>query len=1370
MSHYPSLSRLRQPSSGSASTRRRVASVDSLKVAVSPKDGIMKNASRLENIRSGGITNQLSRSEVTVVCDDSQFEEGPFQDDEDSSSVSTAEIETVSSWLPQKPLTTRVSIKRRHPHEVDASSKVEAVVGSGSCSPSKKAVISEENQYNESVINEPGSVMSACDEVINSAASEAASNGRSTTEPSDRVALRSIVKMCRQLPLFNCFQLCCARGHNEANAEDAVTFYWSPRNDVLAKALQYVEVTGYRLQLFDSFVKHCADEIVVLESALMQMFEEKTRERRVDDFAAVGLTSSCLLSRAATVMQLFAPDAAVPSLFHSLEEMNETSRERNSTTTKSVFPLLQGCSSHSSLSESLLLPFAKQNNSKDVARLLASSLAAPFHCYDARPFMSNDEGSRWLGEQEYVLAAILFSVAFTSQKGSNSSYLLAAFGTEGLFRSPESMRKVIAALSSNSLFADSKSDPLLQLAEQLILTHPIVKVAVQVLKGIDHWGDFHTFSESWVVQVRLMFCSSCLRHNHVLRFKSDDSESGKVFQSENVISPVSTGTSGPKSLYTLGALFSTVVPAPDAVSLFMAAHIPDPSKPTTPQPNSFARLSLLTALRQLQQGFTQRLSGGEPVLSTDFDCGASSNNIKRTPDGVFSLWLEGDRGGDEKKVWFRFALLASGRPVCDTQDSASGSMCTLVSSSSESTPITWGQRIPFEIKNIAPHSRLYKSGMRPSFRIGFEQVGGLDDSRCDKSGGEYKGSHCPHRWTLTDSAQFVQTDSPLKEGELSFVVALPPAPNWTSLLNLETTGSHACRWCRTVLVTLPPTKRGQPSNHGCARCRSLRLLLSQQTLQHTVVSSEGAITVSTSPLLRPTLHVSFCDPYSYGDLLSHITLWHSMVKRATSGIRFEERVLCRSVDGRKLHLLIITSLMDQSSKQALQDSLEAGRKPTGPVGAGGIANTSAMSSAVAGAIAGQGFYNAVQSAPYTSFSKGKRVVLISGRVHPSEVTASHAVHGIVQFLLSADPRAALLRDNFIFFIVPMLNPDGVCRGHSRLDQHGFNLNRCYSAPSAETQPTVLALKNVFDHLQQQHKDQFIAYFDFHSHASQLYGFAFGNCLTGPNQSWNMFLPKLIEVQSSGLFDFGTCKFGKNHMSQKDGTSRVLFGGTNGLVHSYTVELSHYAHLVIKAVPEGGAKGTSGSTDTHNLSHSNGMAVAMPLLPKDGTLLGAQQSGPHVVAPYVGRWIPPTNAAEHFVSNCCASHEDWFSQVREERYWLRQLISKQTTLSSQVGAVSGTAQKRHKAAKLHATSSQAEAHLEVAAAAEEALSKPVLLDGSPIPQYTVLRQSAEVGRACILSLIDYCALDSTCFAMVSPTSLVDVPSPGPSVAVVRAGGA
>lgn len=57
------------------------------------------------------------------------------------------------------------------------------------------------------------------------------------------------------------------------------------------------------------------------------------------------------------------------------------------------------------------------------------------------------------------------------------------------------------------------------------------------------------------------------------------------------------------------------------------------------------------------------------------------------------------------------------------------------------------------------------------------------------------------------------------------------------------------------------------------------------------------------------------------------------------------------------------------------------------------------------------------------------------------------MNGIIQFLLDKkDMRAHLLRKYFVFVLVPMLNPDGVARGHCRMDILNQNLNRYYTDP------------------------------------------------------------------------------------------------------------------------------------------------------------------------------------------------------------------------------------------------------------------------------------------------------------------------------------
>ena len=65
------------------------------------------------------------------------------------------------------------------------------------------------------------------------------------------------------------------------------------------------------------------------------------------------------------------------------------------------------------------------------------------------------------------------------------------------------------------------------------------------------------------------------------------------------------------------------------------------------------------------------------------------------------------------------------------------------------------------------------------------------------------------------------------------------------------------------------------------------------------------------------------------------------------------------------------------------------------------------------------------------------VVLFTARVHPGESPSSYSMNGIIKFLLDRnDYRSSLLRKYFVFMIIPMLNPDGVYRGHYRLDALG----------------------------------------------------------------------------------------------------------------------------------------------------------------------------------------------------------------------------------------------------------------------------------------------------------------------------------------------
>lgn len=69
--------------------------------------------------------------------------------------------------------------------------------------------------------------------------------------------------------------------------------------------------------------------------------------------------------------------------------------------------------------------------------------------------------------------------------------------------------------------------------------------------------------------------------------------------------------------------------------------------------------------------------------------------------------------------------------------------------------------------------------------------------------------------------------------------------------------------------------------------------------------------------------------------------------------------------------------------------------------------------------------------PRSEKALNKKGVFISARVHPGETCGSWCMKGIIDYLTGSTPEAKVLRDNFVFKIVPMLNPDGVINGNYR---------------------------------------------------------------------------------------------------------------------------------------------------------------------------------------------------------------------------------------------------------------------------------------------------------------------------------------------------
>ena len=155
----------------------------------------------------------------------------------------------------------------------------------------------------------------------------------------------------------------------------------------------------------------------------------------------------------------------------------------------------------------------------------------------------------------------------------------------------------------------------------------------------------------------------------------------------------------------------------------------------------------------------------------------------------------------------------------------------------------------------------------------------------------------------------------------------------------------------------------------------------------------------------------------------------------------------------------------------------------------------------------------------------------------------------------------MLREKFVFKVVPMLNPDGVYRGYFRSDTLGQNLNRYYIDPTPDRQPTIWAVKKAI--MQQHDYGKLQIYVDLHAHASKRGCFMFGNSLTGEAMLENQLLPKLVSLNSLN-FDFNECSFSDKLMQCRDnkdgltreGCGRVSIMKATGLANCYTLECSY----------------------------------------------------------------------------------------------------------------------------------------------------------------------------------------------------------------------
>uniref|UniRef100_A0A8C4U595 tubulin-glutamate carboxypeptidase n=1 Tax=Falco tinnunculus TaxID=100819 RepID=A0A8C4U595_FALTI len=285
-------------------------------------------------------------------------------------------------------------------------------------------------------------------------------------------------------------------------------------------------------------------------------------------------------------------------------------------------------------------------------------------------------------------------------------------------------------------------------------------------------------------------------------------------------------------------------------------------------------------------------------------------------------------------------------------------------------------------------------------------------------------------------------------------------------------------------------------------------------------------------------YLAYHYPYTYSTMMSHLDILEQ--NRNLKKVYWRQHTLCQTLGGNLCPLLTITA-MPESKKR---DDLEQFR-----------------------------------NRPY---------VFLTARVHPGESNASWVMKGTLEFLVSSDPIADLLRKCFIFKIVPMLNPDGVINGNHRCSLSGDDLNRQWLTPSSQLHPTIYHAKGLLYYLRSIGRAPLV-FCDYHGHSQKKNVFLYGcsvketlwqaGCLVDTavitEDVGYRTLPKILD-KVAPAFVMNSCSFLVE--KSRESTARVVVWKEMGVLRSYTMEstycgCSHGLYKVSKSKNPGLQLGT-----------------------------------------------------------------------------------------------------------------------------------------------------------------------------------------------------
>jgi len=311
-----------------------------------------------------------------------------------------------------------------------------------------------------------------------------------------------------------------------------------------------------------------------------------------------------------------------------------------------------------------------------------------------------------------------------------------------------------------------------------------------------------------------------------------------------------------------------------------------------------------------------------------------------------------------------------------------------------------------------------------------------------------------------------------------------------NITNLYKSESQYSQGLRPVMYS---EKRAERENLGWFRCgEDIAYFANSQRR-----SESGGYTLTfkvTFPYADDTCYLAHCYPYTWTRLQRQLA---ALEHFDTDSSRVRREKLCNTLAGNRVDLLTITNFKSSPAEIA-----------------------------------------------------ARKGVMLTSRVHPGETGASWMMEGMTKYLVSDTPRASELRNNFVFKVVPMLNPDGVINGNYRCSLAGVDLNRQWKSPHSLKHRPIYCAKEVIRELCAER--EVLVYCDLHGHSSKNNVFIYGCESHGSKRYMERVFPMLL-AQICDIFSYEDCHF--HIRKDKENCGRVAVHREFSILNSFTMEAS-----------------------------------------------------------------------------------------------------------------------------------------------------------------------------------------------------------------------